>query len=567
MRRSPHRQMATVLFFCVFLACSFRSPFAAAGDGVKVLRGHVAGVFSVALSRDGQVLASASNDNTVRVWDVATGAALTTLSKEFSVVSAVAISSNGSNLAMGSQDGSVFIWDSSSGEEPTTLAAHRGIVRCLAYSADDRWLASGGADRSIRVWSAKTGEVKKILDGHARGVFCLAFSPDGKTLASGSSDESVKTWDVERGTEETRETLRQRPKHGPIVSLAFSPDGQELAVTTASVVEVWEAAQSVHRSDLPCREKGAIWWSARYSREGRLIAIGSGSRYARTLRVDAKKGVSTGTHQAQDEEIRLWDVQTKREIGHLVGHREAVRTVALSADATLLVSGSRDRTVRIWDLSRLPNGSRPAAGSVNQVAAQSDAVESSSSGAAPSEWNQAQRGAPLWSFDYLTAPFDQNAAQQQDPAIDGEQFDPTIESWAFESGDGACYFWGDLIGLIQINPTPGHAGSNAGPHKPGAVSPPIVSQPVGHSPEVTAWIEGNSRATAGWSRRLSYQGPTRFPGSPSAGGSSGRGGPLHLDAIRQGLSGLGGSHGGGGHGAASHIESHEEHDRNHDHDK
>ncbi len=574
MRRSAHRQVATILVFLVPLACSFRRSSAEAGDGVKVLRGHVAGVFSVALSRDGQVLASASNDNTVRVWDVATGAALATLSKEFSVVSAVAISSNASNLAMASQDGSVFIWDSSSSEEPTTLAAHRGIVRCLAYSADDRWLASGGADRTIRISSAKTRELKKILEGHARGVFCLAFSPDGKTLASGSSDESVKIWDVERGTEETRETLRQRPKHGPIVSLAFSPDGRELAVTTSSVVEVWDAAQSVHRLDLPSREKGAIWWTARYSRQGRLIAIGSGSRYARTLRVDAKKGVSTGTHQAQDEEIRLWDVQTKREIGRLVGHREAVRTVALSTDAMVLVSGSRDRTVRIWDLTRLPNGSRPDAAPVNQVAAQSDAPEASSSGLAPSEWNQAQRGA-LWSFDYLTAPFDQNAAQQ-DPAIDGEQFDPTIESWAFESGDGVCYFWGDLIGLIQINPTPGHAGSNAGPHKPGSVSPPIVSQPVGHSPEVAAWIEGNSHAatgaaithdTAGWSRRMSYQGPTRFPGSPSAGGSSGRGGVLHLDAIRQGLSGLGGSHGGGGHGAASHIESHEEHDRNHDHDK
>ena len=379
---------------------------------------------------------------------------------------------------------------------------------------------------------------------------------------------------MERGTEETRETLRQRPKHGPIVSLAFSPDGRELAVTTASVVEVWDAAQSVHRFDLPCREKGAIWWSARYSREGRLIAIGSGSRYARTLRVDAKKGVSTGTHQALDEEIRLWDVQTKREIGHLIGHRQAVRTVALSTDATVLVSGSRDRTVRIWALTRARNGSPHDAPPVSQVAAQSDALGSSSSAPTPSEWDRTQREA-LWSFDYLTAPFDQNAAQQQDPPIDGEQFDPTIESWAFESGDGACYFWSDLIGLIQFDSPPGRAGSNA-PHKPGSVSPPIVSQPVGHSPEVAAWIEGNSRAaagaavthdTAGWSRRLSYQGPTRFPGSPSAGSSSGRGGALHLDAIRQGLSGLGGSHGGGGHGAASHIESHEEHDRNHDHDK
>ncbi len=333
-------------------------------------------------------------------------------------------------------------------------------------------------------------------------------------------------------------------------------------------------AQSGHRFDLPCREKGAIWWSARYSREGRLIAIGSGGRYARTLRVDAKKGVSTGTHQAQDEEIRLWDVQTKREIGRLVGHREAVRTVALSTDATVLISGSRDRTVRIWDLTRLRNRSRRDAGSVSQVAAQSDAPVSNSSGPALIESESAQQDA-IRSLEHLTDSTSLNAVQPQEQPIDAEQFDPTIESWAFESGDGACYFWSDLIGLIQFDSPPGRAGSNA-PHKPSSVSPPIVSQPVGHSPEVAAWIEGNSHATAGvavthdtagWSRRLSYQGPTRFPGSPSAGSSSGRGGALHLDAIRQGLSGLAGSHGGGGHGAASHIESHEEHDRNHDHDK
>ena len=241
----------------------------------------------------------------------------------------------------------------------------------------------------------------------------------------------------------------------------------------------------------------------------------------------------------------------------------------------MLVSGSRDRTVRIWDLTRLPNGSRPDAAPVNQVAAQSDAPEASSSGLAPSEWNQAKRGA-LWSFDYLTAPFDQNAAQQ-DPAIDGEQFDPTIESWAFESGDGVCYFWGDLIGLIQINPTPRHAGSNAGPHKPGSVSPPIVSQPVGHSPEVTAWIEGNSprRDRGGHHPRHGrlestdeLPGSDPFPGLAKA--------PAALPAAAEcctwtpfakvspdseAVTAVAAT------AAASHIESHEEHDRNHDHDK
>jgi WD40 repeat protein len=204
------------------LTCCGLSAMAADPPEAKVLKGHSAAVTAVAFSPAGSALASGSADGTIGLWDAKTGRMLTTLSGHGGAVSAIAFAPDGKTLVSGSNDATVMFWDIATGQAPATLSGHTAKVKCLAFSPDGAWLASGSADKTIRLWNVKTGELKTTFNGHSRGVLCLAFSPDGKTLASGSGDESVKIWSIERACEETAAPLRERHKHGAIVSLAYS---------------------------------------------------------------------------------------------------------------------------------------------------------------------------------------------------------------------------------------------------------------------------------------------------------------------------------------------------------
>jgi WD40 repeat protein len=178
----------------------------------------------VAFSPDGQTLASGSEDQTVRLWDVKTGQVRASLQGHTDGVNAVAYSPDGQTLASGSADRTVRLWDVNTGQVRASLQGHTDGVNAVALSPDGLTIASGSYDQTVRLWDVNTGQVRASLQGHTGGVMSVAFSPDGQTLASGSADRTVRLWDGKTG--QTRATL---PRHtGWVRAVAFSPDSKRV---------------------------------------------------------------------------------------------------------------------------------------------------------------------------------------------------------------------------------------------------------------------------------------------------------------------------------------------------
>ncbi len=286
---------------------------------LRTLKGHNNGVSHCAFSPDGNLIATASHDQTVRLWETATGRTVHVLTGHTGAVSSCAFSPDGTRLVTASHDQTVRLWDVA-GQERKVLSGHSGPVTACRFSPDGGLLATAGFDQKIRLWDPATWTITRVLAGHSGPLVAVEFSPDGSLLATAGHDQTVRLWNV--GTGRQHATLSGHS--GPVTSCAFSPDGRRLATGgDDGTVHVWDIATGQSSTLFTGHEASVL--TCVFSPNGELVASGG-----------------------RDLTARVWNAVTGEEQALLSGHSEAVTSCAFTPDGTLLATASHDWKVHLW---------------------------------------------------------------------------------------------------------------------------------------------------------------------------------------------------------------------------
>ncbi|HKD99307.1 MAG TPA: WD40 repeat domain-containing protein, partial [Micromonosporaceae bacterium] len=341
----PHPGPVTNVVFDV----DGRSLYTGAADGVlrrwaipgPVLHGPASSVYDVAWS--GDVLAGASGDGAVYVWDVrdqhraVLSARLTGPDKDRRIIGSMAISPDGRTLVAGGYDGTVWRWDISDPSRPAPIEPPLKdlpkYAESLVFSPDGRLLAAGGSEGTIALWDVGDPQRPALLttlEGATANVYTVAFSPDGRTFAAGGVDMVVWLWDV---SDPARPVRLGEPLGGPtnfVYSVAFHPAGRTLAVGSADgTVRLWDIDDRARPTPGPVLT----------GPNGYVIGIAfspDGSRLAAS---------------STDRTVWLWDLRSPfrpTTYAVLTGPGGTVQDVAYAPDGRSIAATSQDATVRIW---------------------------------------------------------------------------------------------------------------------------------------------------------------------------------------------------------------------------
>ncbi len=334
------------------------------------LKAHQGWVNGIAISPDGSTLATAGSDQTAKIWNLTTAAKGNspqpiTLTGHTNSVYSVSFSPDGQRLATASNDNTAKIWNlkaAANGGKPLlhTLSGHSSSVRSIAWSPDSKLLATASYDQTVKVWH-RDGKLLDTLKGHSAAAYSVSFSPNGSYIATASVDETVRLWSLKP---KTPNTLPR--SSGGIRSVSFGPGGKLIATGGEDkTVKLWNRQGTLVQT---LTGHTGVILRVVFSPDGRLLATTSSDTTVKIWRLADGQLLTTlyGHHSAvnsasfnrnsrllatasNDNTIKLWRVADGQLLKTLTGHQKAVQSVSFSPKGKLLATASNDHTVILWD--------------------------------------------------------------------------------------------------------------------------------------------------------------------------------------------------------------------------
>lgn len=292
-------------------------------DCRQIMEGHQEAVTAAVFSSDSSLIASASDDSTVRIWRVSDGKCINKLVGHKDTVYSLAFFPSGNTVVSGSPDKTVKLWSIKDGKCLHTLKGHNSAIREVAVSPDSSLIAFASyiddydGSGKVWIWSVDKRHYLHELQGHWGSVYSVAFSPDSTLLAAGTEDGVIRIWQIK----DCRCLYTLKGHEEPVYSLEFAPDTVHIASSSSDgTTRVWQFAEETCIQEY---ESGTFMTSISVSIDSALVATASSTR-----------------------EIQIWNVDTGSCDYRLHGHVDSISSVSFSPDSKLLVSASGDSSVR-----------------------------------------------------------------------------------------------------------------------------------------------------------------------------------------------------------------------------